>query len=122
MVLVVDDHADTCRVLMLLLRRSGMQAACVTSGREALSAVPELRPGCMVLDDDMPDLTGLDVLRAIRTELKLTALTVIVYSAAEDSRRKEEARRLGAVDWIVKAGHPERLIKRVAEVCELGPQ
>jgi DNA-binding response OmpR family regulator len=58
----------------------------------------------------MPDLTGLDVLRTIRESFKLP-IPVIIFSGAEDDKRRIEALRLGAVDWVPKTAI-DRLLKR----------
>jgi len=116
MILVVDDHADTCRAVSLLLALQGMDARCVTSGEDALAALRTDQPHCVLLDDHMPGLTGLDVLRTIRTEMDLPELPVIIYSAAQENERVAEAKSLGA-DWIVKGTPFDRVIRKIDEVC-----
>jgi two-component system KDP operon response regulator KdpE len=114
MVLIVDDNPDVCRAMELLITARGRRAKCVSSGQAALELVAESPPECVVLDDNMPDLTGLDVLRTIRESFKLP-IPVIIFSGADDDKRRMEALRLGAVDWVPKTAI-DRLLKRVDEV------
>lgn len=102
MILIVDDHLDTCRALLELLRREGISAECVDDPKTAVRLVETLRPALLVLDQMMPGLNGTEVLRAVRAVPALAAIPAIFYSAAEEGR--EEARRLGALDWLSKGG------------------
>lgn len=100
MILIVDDHLDTCRPLVTLLRMEGIEATCIDDPRAALRVIESLKPDLLVLDEQMPGLTGLDLLHAIRGIPTLAGIAALFYSATEDGQA--EARRLGALDWIVK--------------------
>lgn len=100
MILIVDDHIDTCRVLLLLLKQEGIPAECVDDPAAALRVIESLRPSLIVLDQMMPGLKGTDVLRAIRSLPSIADIPAVFYSAADDGR--EEARQLGALDWLSK--------------------
>lgn len=102
MILIVDDHIDTCRALLLLLKQEGIPAECVDDSTAALRVAEALRPTLIVLDEMMPGLRGTEVLRAMRGVPTLARIPAVFYSAAEDGR--EEARRLGALDWLSKGG------------------
>ena len=113
MILVVDDHPDSCRMLIRLLGTYGMDAQCISDPRQALLAAMSLRPDCVILDDNMPELTGLDVLKAIRHSPALDTLPVIIYSASGQLRRQEEAKRLGAAAWVTKGTPFEELLRQI---------
>ena len=100
MVLIVDDHPDTCRAIMLLLRTAGILSECVNDPEAALPLVRSMKPDLLVLDQMMPGLLGTEVLRAVRSTPTVADIPAIFYSAARDG--EEEARRLGALDWLVK--------------------
>ncbi len=68
MVLVVDDHEDTRRMMVRLLRHSGYDADMAGDGAAALRAMKAHRPGLVLLDYNMPGMTGSDVVRAIRQD------------------------------------------------------
>ena len=73
-------------------------------------------PSCVILDDNMPGLSGLEVLRAIRADTGLRATPVIMYSAADQSDRVTEAKGLGA-EWVVKGTPFDKLIRLIGEIC-----
>jgi CheY-like chemotaxis protein len=102
MILVVDDLPDTCRVLVRLLRISGYQAECVSSGDQALAVMKAIKPQLVVLDEMMPGKSGMDVLKELKAKPELSDVPVLFYSASYDPHKAEEARQAGAVDWLVK--------------------
>jgi CheY-like chemotaxis protein len=106
MILIVDDHHDSGAVLARLLSACGYDAVVVTSGTAALSLVSKARPSLVILDKSMPDLSGLDVLRAIRSDASLGSVPVILYSADDQPADVAEAKRLGAEDYLVKGITP----------------
>src|SRR5687767_12792727 len=76
MILIVDDHPDTCGFLVRLLGKRGYAATCAASGEAALAALAGVRPSLIVLDYMMPGMSGLDVLRRIRSDAALAAVPV----------------------------------------------
>jgi two-component system OmpR family response regulator len=103
MILVVEDHADTCRMLELLLRRAGFDATCVHSGSEALAVLRQMRPEAVILDDMMPGMTGVEVLRTIKADRRAyPGVPIIFYSANAEQGEHAEAMRLGAAAWVTK--------------------
>ena len=102
-ILIVDDNADQGRPLALILKHSGYEADFVTSGRDALARLDENDiPGLMIVDLMMPEMTGIDVLRRIRTDPRTQDLPVVIYSACHDEAQMARARREGADDYWVK--------------------
>jgi CheY-like chemotaxis protein len=102
MILVVDDHPDSCDVLRRLLSQRGLEAKCAQSAHEATALMEQSKPNVIVLDDMMPDTTGLTLLKQIRDNPEWADIKVIFYSAVFDFDRKREAQRLGVKDWLVK--------------------
>ena len=101
-VLVVDDNHDTCELLARILRRGGHDAACETTALGALEYLRSTIPDLIIVDVMMPEMTGLDLLKAIRNNPSSAAVTVVVFSALSDERTRDEARRLGANGYVVK--------------------
>jgi two-component system cell cycle sensor histidine kinase PleC len=102
MVLVVDDHPDTCTLLTRVLRRAGFEAEFVTSGIDAIAFLSRRLPQVVVLDVMMPDMDGIDTLRAMRDEERSRDVPVIMYSADASHDRMGEAMRQGAQGYLVK--------------------
>ena len=106
MILVVDDHADTCRLLVHFLGKEGLSSTAAHSGEAALQLMRESVPSMIVLDDFMPGMSGLEVIRELRKDPKYEDVPIIFYSGKEDVARREEALRLGATAWLEKAKTP----------------
>ena len=102
MILVVDDNSPICRGLMHLLQISGMEATCASNAREALGILEREKPRVLVLDNQMPEMTGIELLRIIRGNAELQSMSVVMFSGDPDPRIKAEADRLGASAYYVK--------------------
>ena len=103
-ILVVDDHVDTCKVLVRLLRHLRHQGVCVHDGEAALRYLQMQRPDLMILDVMMPGMDGMEVLRHVRGEASTASIPVVMFSAVTDSAFREHAISKGATDYWAKAG------------------
>jgi PleD family two-component response regulator len=117
MILIVDDQKDTGTALERLLRYAGHEAVSVTGGAEALAMLHIRKPSLLVLDVNMPDMDGLTILRTIKEHDELKDVRVAMYSADTQHATMTEAKRLGAVDFLVKG--TVGFDKLVARLCEL---
>src|SRR5207248_1368703 len=106
-VLLVDDHPDSVEALVLMFRKTGYQADCVESAAAALSKLDVDRPAVLVVDVMMPEMDGVELLKAIRSRAGCEKLPVLMLTA--DPRRAREALTLGAQDYILKPPDFERL-------------
>lgn len=102
-VLIVDDDLGTGRLLALLIRHIGHDAAFVESGDKALEYLATHRPDLVILDVMMPGIDGLEVLRRMRADPQTADLPVVMFSAMSDPRFCQIAREKGANDYWVKA-------------------
>ena len=80
-VLVVDDEQDTAEMLVEMMHLSGYHVFKSSSGRQAIQMVTRERPDVVLLDMMMPDVSGLEVLRHIHRDPRLSRIPVIVVSA-----------------------------------------
>jgi CheY-like chemotaxis protein len=85
-VLVVEDHADTCRLLTRLLHKAGHTVACAGNGREGTAALSGARTDVVVLDLMMPDMDGVEFLETIRSYARWRSLPVILVTGAGDKK------------------------------------
>ena len=102
MVLIVDDHADSADLLRRVLARHNIAADVALVPTTALAVAKARRPGVIVLDEHMPDLTGLQLLRRLRADPDLRATPVLFYSVDYDAEKRSQAEQLGARGWLVK--------------------
>ncbi len=76
--LVVDDDPQITTLLRVILRRGGWQVHASNSGTEALDMARRRPPDAMLVDLWMPDMTGVEVMRAMETDPALASVPVIV--------------------------------------------
>jgi two-component system, NtrC family, response regulator AtoC len=119
-VLIVDDDAASRRLLDVRLRALGCQVAMAGSGEQALSTLRKDQPDLVVLDLQMPEMNGIEVLRRLRKDN--TPVPVIVVTAHGSIERAVEAMKEGAYDFITKpvdASHFDIVIRKLLEREEL---
>ena len=101
-VLVVDDHPVMARALAELVRSLGYEADVVHGGEAALAYVRSRPAALVVLDLQMPGMSGIEVLRTLRGEARSARLPVVVCSALPAEAARDEALRSGAQEYVVK--------------------
>ena len=102
-ILVVDDDLDVCTLIVRLLQDAGFTARHAPDGPAALDLVRAAPPAMVLLDLLMPEVTGLDVLRAMRLDPRGRGIPVIVYSGSGDPAHRQAALAMGANDYLVKS-------------------
>lgn len=100
-VVIVDDHVAMIRACETLLAHDHDVVATGQTGREALAAVAEHDPDVLVLDLELPDMTGLDVLRALERKSPRTA--VVVLTLHNEPGIAARTRSLGALGFVTKS-------------------
>jgi signal transduction histidine kinase/HAMP domain-containing protein/DNA-binding response OmpR family regulator len=117
LLLVEDDRAEVL-ALKELLEGPGVETVVARDGREALEAIRSRPFDCMVLDLNLPDMTGLELLKRLRADGAAQApqaFPVIVHTARELTRREEMELRRRAETIVVKdPGSPERVFDETA--------
>jgi CheY-like chemotaxis protein len=99
-ILVVDDEEEIVQVLSEYFIQQGYAVETAANGTEALAALARQRADVVLLDIDMPELNGIQVLRRLR-ELD-SAIPVIMVTANQDQALAEESLRLGALAYVEK--------------------
>lgn len=112
-VLVVDDELKITRLIRDYLEQAGFVVATASDGKGAIAAARQLKPDLIVLDLGLPNIDGLDVIRALRTG---SNVPVVVVTARADESDRVVGLELGADDYIVKPFSPKELVARVRAV------
>jgi diguanylate cyclase (GGDEF)-like protein len=100
--LVVDDNELNRDMLSRRLRRHGYDAEVAVDGQSALDSIAEREYDLVLLDIEMPGMTGLEVLERLRTVWSADDLPVVVVSARHGSESVVAALKLGANDYVTK--------------------
>jgi two-component system KDP operon response regulator KdpE len=116
-VLVVDDEPSMLRALHLNLTARGYQVITAEDGTSALNKFGLHEPAVVVLDLGLPDIDGLDVIRAIRTG---SQVPILVLSARVGSNDKVAALDLGADDYVTKPFDMNELLARLRAATRRG--
>ena len=110
LVLVVDDEPQILRALQTNLRGAGYDVATATTAEEALSAAAMRPPDAVVLDLVLPDGSGIDVARELRS---WSAAPILVLSVVGDESEKVAALDAGADDYVEKPFGIDELLARL---------
>ena len=113
-ILIVDDEASLRQTLARILQRAGFEVTTAASGKEGLSLLSQQSFDLVYLDIRMPDMNGLDMLKAIQTEFPV--LPVVLFTAQPDLNSAVEALRRGATDYLLKPLKPETVISRTQAI------
>ncbi len=112
LVLVVDDNADMRRFICEILAPK-YRTHQAKNGREGLESAKSLLPDLIMSDVMMPELGGVEMVRAIRTCSELDAVPLIFLTAKADDELRVKLLREGAQDWLSKPFSAEELLARV---------
>ena len=107
-VAVVEDDPASQKTLARVLRMGGYEAALYASAEEFLSSPPKSSPIGLLLDVHLSGMSGLDLQRRLRDEG--STIPVIIITAFDDLRSREQAERLGCVAYLRKPCEAETIL------------
>ena len=100
-VLVIDDSPDVHRLLKARLRHEELDLRAATSGRAGIDTAKESRPAIILLDLDMPDMDGFEVLRNLKNESGLSSFSAASKSTFRSTRaRNHSASRIPSLKFF----------------------
>lgn len=117
-ILVVDDDANTARLVKLYLQRDGHTVIVAEDGARAITAARERRPDLIVLDLMLPHINGIEVCRTLRQE---SDVPIIMLTARTTDADKLTGLDIGADDYVTKPFSPGELAARVRAVLRRLP-
>ena len=112
-VLVVDDAADVRQLARSSLAAVGMEVQESPNGEDAIMMTRHFRPDCVVLDVNLPGISGFDVCRLLRDDPQNKAVTIVILTGSAEPAEKVMAFSLKADDYMVKPFSPRDLVSRV---------
>ena len=120
-VLVVDDDAETRRLISVLLQRIGLQCILVKDGLTALTLLNEgLVPAVIILDLLMPEMDGFEVLSKVRSNPALNTVPVLILSAKADPETIRRGLSSGADAYVTKPYIAHSLVDRMRVLIAAG--
>jgi len=115
-ILVVDDDAPIITLMRSLLREFGYEARTATSGAAAIAAARAETPDLVLLDKNMPGMSGGDVIRALRTDVGLANVPILLLTG--DPVAPREIDELGANGTVQKPFDLQELIAQIRKHVE----
>jgi len=117
-VLIVDDDPDIVEHYAFHLRGAGYTVDALGSAVGITEKLEEISPDVLLLDINLPGISGLDVCRALRMSESFEALPVLIVTGQTDDQTRLLAFRAGASDVVAKPVIPEELLARVGVQLE----
>jgi FixJ family two-component response regulator len=115
-VYVVDDDVSVRESLELLLGHEGWRAEMFASAQEFLSRPRDFAPSCLILDVNLPDLSGLDLQRAVSAER--VDMPIIFITGYGDVPMTVKAMKAGAVEFLTKPFTEDALLDAVRDAID----
>jgi two-component system phosphate regulon response regulator PhoB len=116
-ILVVDDDDDLRRLLERELNAAGHRVILAASGAEALERARRHQPSLILLDVNLPDFDGIEVLRRLKDTPATARAAVLLVSGRAGERDRIAGLELGADDYVAKPFSLRELLLRVQAVC-----
>src|SRR6476619_3848762 len=117
LILIVDDERDLRTLLDFNLRQAGYDTSQAATGAEALARARSVQPEVIVLDLNLPDVSGTDVCRLLKSDPQTSAIPVLMLTARGTEDDRIHGLELGADDYVGKPFNLRELVLRVDAVA-----
>jgi len=119
-ILLVEDEPEIARIFSMILKEAGFKVIITDSGKTTLEAVSKNIPDLVLLDLVIPDMDGYQVLKKIKSNQKLKAVPVYVFSNLTQDHEAERAKKIGANDYLIKSDYtPKQLVIKVKSILKI---
>lgn len=115
-ILIAEDDRDVLDLIRVRLGVAGYQVAYERDGLAALKSIGLTHPDAVILDVNMPELDGFEVLRALKLAPATATIPVMMLTARNAPEDVQKAIRLGAKDFLAKPFDDVNLLRRVARL------
>jgi DNA-binding response OmpR family regulator len=115
-VLVVDDEPDVVDLVRYHLHRAGFDVLIALTGPSGLTTARESRPDAILLDIMLPQMSGIEVCKALRGSTQTSTIPILMLTAKAEPSERIAGLELGVDDYITKPFSPRELVLRVQNV------
>ncbi len=115
-ILVVDDNAINRQLAVYLLKRSGYEVHEAESGQQAVDFLKTRTPDVILLDIQLPEIDGIEVLKQIRSSDATKDITVIALTAYTMRGDKEKFEAAGFDGYLPKPIEPKTFAKQILDI------
>lgn len=118
-ILIVEDDPFLSSIAADRLEREGYTVSVVTDGERALALLAKDIPDLVLLDIVMPGINGFEVLKAIKADARWKDVSVVMFSNLGQEHEIEDAKKLGADDFLVKAKFtPLEVLRKIQDILK----
>jgi two-component system, cell cycle response regulator DivK len=119
--LIIEDDDNNMELISIILEASGFQFIKAETGQKGIDLAIEKLPDFILLDIQLPDINGLEVLKKIRASKADGHFPIIAMTSYAMSGDREKLLAAGCNGYIEKPIDPERVMKQILEVLEKMP-
>ena len=112
-ILAVDDTPEALRTISAILKKD-YDVRCVTDAKAALAALASITPHLLLLDMEMPGMSGMDFLKELQKSEQYKNIPIVFLTANSEEKTAQTAIKCGAKGYIIKPFTPEALLESVA--------
>ena len=117
-ILVIDDDHDLLGLLSLKLGKEEFKVLLASDGKSGFEMVKNKKPDLVVLDINMPKMSGLEVCKALRSDEKTIDVPIIMLTAKSEEIDRVLGLEFGADDYLTKPFSPRELILRIKNILK----
>lgn len=116
-ILIIDDDVALATIFQDALKRGGFTTTHAAEGKEGISKAKTEKPDFILCDQVLPDITGNEILKTLKSDPETKAIPVAMLSNFGQNELVQDAINNGALDYILKYQiEPDELIKKVTEL------
>jgi len=117
-ILCVEDSVNVQQMLSFILSKAGYTPFIASNGREAIEKARSLAPDLILMDVMMPDVSGIQAIKRIKSDPLSQHIPILVLSAYTSSKLVSQAIEAGAAQYLEKTIIPDELVKIIASHLE----
>ena len=121
-ILIVDDYADALDIWAIYLQSMGYRVSTAADGLSAVAKAEELLPDLIVLDLELPGLTGFEVAKRLRATPGTSAIPLIAATGYSHARQLDMARQIGFDAVVVKPCDPDLLVQEIERLLPVNTE
>jgi len=114
-ILIVEDSPTQAGKTKFILENKGYEVTIALSGEDGLEQAAKIRPDLIVLDVHLPNLSGFEVCKTLKSNLALRSIPIIMFSSENKLRNMVSAYEMGADYYVVKSEEGERVLTLLIE-------
>ena len=118
-ILIAEDEPATRFIFATILKDRGYDVVTCENGRECIGIMKNEKPDTIILDIQMPDMDGFEVLKVLKSNPETNDIPVIIVSGNAEPQNIKRAFDLGATEFIAKPANIEELLIRVSNVLKI---